>query len=274
MSRRGRRPPGASPLVAVPAARLAPSSGASAERGLPWPRHPFTLPVLALAVLVLVFVLPAPGGPASVAAATVGAAAMLGEFRALRRGLLAALVPSLLLLVLHGGFGGGAPVHVLDGVMLSAPGLRVAAAQAARLVAVLVASALVLARFQPSRFIDAVAARGWRPHWAYLVVATLQAVPRLVLRARQVADAQSTRGLARRGSLARRVRALAPLALPLVLGTIVEADDRAQALEQRGLGGRSPRTPLLPPPDPPGEMLVRALAVLAAVGAVAWRVSR
>jgi energy-coupling factor transport system permease protein len=235
-----------------------------------WPRHPFTLPVVALATLALVFVLPAPWGPIGLAGGMVTVALLLGEGAVLGQALLAALPPAILLVLLHGVWGTGTPIDIA-GVNVSRGGLKLAATQEARLVAVLVASALVLVRFDAARFIDATAARRWRPHWAFLLVATLQAVPRLVARARQVAVAQSARGLSRRGGPLARVRGLVPLAIPLILGAIVEADDRAVALEMRGAGTATPRTVLTTPQDAFGERLVRWVAVFTVVAVLAWR---
>ena len=92
---------------------------------------------------------------------------------------------------------------------------------------------------------------------AFLVVATLDAAGRLGAQARQLREAQRTRGLRVRGSLRNRVRAVPALVLPLMLVSLTEADDRALALETRGLTLPGDRTPLDPPRDSRADRIVR-----------------
>src|SRR5207245_10964842 len=93
-------------------------------------------------------------------------------------------------------------------------------------------------------------ARGWSVTVAYVFAATLSAVPLFRARARRIVEAQRCRGLSPRGSVAKRLRALRALALPLLLSALHEVDERALALETRGLRSGARRTPLAPPPDP------------------------
>lgn len=234
--------------------------------------HPFTLPTLALAVLALALLLPAPAGPLALCGVTIVLALAAGEARSVRRALLVCLLPWTFLLLLHGVLGDGERVRVA-GLPFARDGLRVALVQGARLFAVFAASFTAIARFAPGRFLDAFAARRWPVRWAYLVVATLQAVPRLGARARRITEAQRARGLAAGGHPLARARALTPLALPLVLGALVEADDRAFTLELRGLGAGRERTPLAPPADPFAGRALRWLAAMAVLAAFVWRVT-
>ncbi|HXI34406.1 MAG TPA: hypothetical protein VNH63_10015, partial [Gemmatimonadales bacterium] len=84
------------------------------------------------------------------------------------------------------------------------------------------------------------------------------------------------RGLATRGGPLNRLRALRALALPLVLSALHEVDERALALETRGLSAGARRTSLAPPPDSTAERIVRwtlvAGCVAGVVGRVLWRV--
>jgi energy-coupling factor transporter transmembrane protein EcfT len=60
--------------------------------------------------------------------------------------------------------------------------------------------------------------------------------------------------------------------LPLVLSSLHEVDERALALETRGLTAGARRTPLAPPADHAVERLFRWLAVTACVVLIIWRV--
>lgn len=222
--------------------------------------HPFTPFVLVLAIALLAFLLPAPLGPLALYAVVIVAALSL---RMPRTVVAAALVSAplwafllLLHVVLPGGEGPGA-----------------AAAQGARLGAVATASLMLLQSFNPSRFLDAASARGATLGAAYLVVSTLEAAPRLRRQAAAILEAQRARGLRVAISPAGRLRALVPLTLPLVLGTLSEVDERAMALEVRGFGGGGARTPLDPPRVAALDRVARWGALLSVAGAAVWRFS-
>ena len=84
---------------------------------------------------------------------------------------------------------------------------------------------------------------------AYLVVATLLALPRFRARAASILEAQRSRGLRLRGSPFNRLRAIGPITFPLLLGALAEVDERGFALETRCASAVERRTALAPPPD-------------------------
>lgn len=238
--------------------------------GLAHRAHPFTPFVVAAAVAALAFLLPGPAAPLWLYLGVVLLAALGGVGGAVGAGLAICLPLWGFLLVLHGLLG-EPPRTAVGPLTLSAPGLAEAAGQIGRLGAIVTVGFGVFHAFVPSRFLDAVAARGWPFPAAYLVVATLQALPRLRDRATQVLAAQRTRGLRLGGSPLARLRALAPLVLPLVLGALTEVDDRAMALETRGVLGARRRTPLAPPRDTVADRVTRWGAVALVLGVAAWR---
>ncbi|UCF41880.1 MAG: energy-coupling factor transporter transmembrane protein EcfT [Gemmatimonadota bacterium] len=219
--------------------------------------HPFTALALAATVVVLAFALPAPQGPAALAVA-LAALALLAR---LPRVLLTALGFSLpfwfFLGVIHGLIG-ETPLRALT--------------VGAQITAMLTAFLLVLATVHPARLVDALLQRGVPFSLAYLLSATLQAVPRLRRQAADIVEAQRCRGLRVRGSVWRRTRAVVPLAIPLVLGALGEVDERAMALDARGAAAPAHRTALEPPPDSTAQRVVRWLLAAAAVGVIVWRV--
>lgn len=226
--------------------------------------HPFTPFLLTLGVVVLAFALPAPSGPVLLYAAVLACALGYGHARAARAGALVCLPLWAFLLLLHV-------------VLPEGRGLAVALAQAARLGGVATASVMLFQSFRPSRFLDAVVERGWSFPAAYLVVATMQAAPRLRERAAVILEAQRARGLRLSGGPVGRIRALRPLVLPLLLGIIAEVDDRAMALEIRGTAGGEGaprRTPLAPVPVLPLDRLLWWVTAVAIIGALIWRALR
>ncbi|MDQ6828067.1 MAG: energy-coupling factor transporter transmembrane protein EcfT [Gemmatimonadota bacterium] len=170
-------------------------------------------------------------------------------------------------------------IFLMDGVFAPA-GPRSAAMPAAaigafaiviRLAAAIAALGWIVLGVPPRRLTRALAARGL-PGWAaYVIVASLEAVPQAKRRAEEVLDAQRCRGLAVKGGLLGRVRALLPLAGPLVVGLVTESEERALALEARGFRPSRPRTALTPVSDPSDERAVRAVLWIATLSLIAWR---
>lgn len=219
--------------------------------------HPFTLIGIALALPALAWLLPFSWGglaPMCLALALCVGAGTRGEsgFGVLRAALLTAAPFWFFLFLLHG----------IAGMLTTAPRLTTMIASFLWLVAVL----------PPARLVEAMIAAGWPSSAAFLLSATLSAVPALRERARRIVDAQRCRGLPTRGGPLTRIAALRALALPLVLSALHEVDERALALETRGFSGSVRRTPLAPPPDPAAERLVRWGLLLGCLGLLVWRI--
>ena len=224
--------------------------------------HPFTPFVATAGTAILAFALPAPGGQLALYGAVSLLAVLAGEPRAVRTAVLLSLTIWGFLWLLHVLLPGGR-------------GAETALAQGARIGAVATVSVYLLRTFDASALLDAFAERGWPFTPAYLMVATMQAAPRLRARAASILEAQRARGLRVGRSPIGRIRALAPLTLPLLLGTIAEVDDRALALESRGLGRHRgvARTALAPPAFRLIDTIVCWGTALAVAGALAVRVS-
>ena len=213
--------------------------------------HPFTLLAIAGALPALAWILPAPSGGLAMATIALGLAASRGLRPGLRPAVLTAAPFWLFLLLLH------------DVPTTIAIGLRITT---------MVASFVwLVATLEPARLVEAMIAAGWSASIAYLLAATLSAVPVLKARARRIVEAQRCRGLSPRGGIAARLRALRALALPLVLSALHEVDERALALETRGLVPGIRRTPLATPPDPAVEQAARWALLLACLAALVRR---
>jgi len=217
-------------------------------------RHPFTLLALAAALPALAWTLPAPWGPA--ATLIVALTLCLPAPRVARTAFFTAAPFWLFLFLLHDR--------------------ATALAIALRLSTMIASFVWLVAILPPARLVEALVSAGYSVHVAFLFAATLSAVPALRARAQRIVDAQRCRGLATRGGPLTRLRALRALALPLVLSALHEVDERALALETRGLSAGTRRTPLAPPPDLWVERVARwalvAGCVAAIVGRVLWRV--
>ncbi|HXV90243.1 MAG TPA: hypothetical protein VD707_02680 [Gemmatimonadales bacterium] len=216
--------------------------------------HPYTQ--LALAALLPALAWLVPGAPAPAITLGTAVSLVLGTPRAPRR--LAAVAAA------------AAPFWVF--LLLLHPPAR-AALLGLRLTTLLCTAAWLGAVLASGRLVEALVARGWSARVAYLFGGTLAAVPLVRAHARRVSEAQRCRGLASRGGLVARLRAVHALVLPVVLSVLHQLDERVLALETRGLGAAVHRTPLDPPGDSGAQALVRWGAVAACVAALAARVA-
>lgn len=234
--------------------------------------NPLTPLAAALALVVVAFAGPQPWSPAIVlvVALIVAMASGIGA-RVFALTALVAVPTFVLLVLLDAAFPNTLAAH--QRWVPTAAGTMDALAISLRLGASIAALGVIVAGVPPRRLTRALAARGL-PAWAaYLVIASLEAVPEARRRADDVLDAQRCRGLAvgRGAGVRGRLRALPALAGPLIVGLVTESEERALALDARGFEPSAHRTALAPIADPNAERWVRRAIWLALAGVVAWR---
>jgi energy-coupling factor transport system permease protein len=236
--------------------------------------NPLTPLAGALLLVVAAYAGAAPWAPAAALAIALALAWWGGVGR--RVTLLTAVValPTFALLAITNGvLAAPAATAAIGALRYDPAAVREALAISLRLGAAVAALGALIAGVAPRRLTRALAARGL-PGWAaYLIVASLEAAPEARVRAQEVLDAQRCRGLATGGGALGRLRALAPLAGPLVASLVTECDERALALDARGFVPGRPRTALAGIADPAGERWARraiwaALLALLVMGAL------
>lgn len=126
---------------------------------------------------------------------------------------------------------------------------------------------------EPRSFVLDLERRGLSPRFAFVALATLEAVPAMVERASVIASAQRARGLDTEGSVRARLRGLLPLVGPVILSSLTEVEERSLALEVRAFGKPGHRQLLWRMPDSGLQLAVRALVLLAVVGALVARIT-
>lgn len=234
--------------------------------------NPITPLAVAVAMVVAAFAGPQPWTAALVLAIALAAAYAFGAgARVLRLTALVALPTFALLVLLAAAFPDAPAAH--GRWVPTEAAVMDALAIALRLGAAIASLGVVIAGVPPRRLTRALAARGL-PAWAaYLVIASLEAVPDARRGADEVLDAQRCRGVAvgRGTGLRGRLRALPALAGPLVVGLVVESEERALALDARGFDPRARRTALIPIADARGERWLRAAIWIALVVLLGWR---
>lgn len=234
--------------------------------------HPFTGGAVALAAIALALLLVDTRAVIILYLVTMLVAAATGAGAGIRRALYVVVPLWVLLFILQVLLGLDPRTAAPWGGTMSVPGVAFALSQGSRLAVIATASLAFAATFDPQRFLQASIARGWPFGAAFLLVATLDAADRLARQARQLREAQRTRGVAVSGSVMTRARALPALVFPLLLVSLTEADDRALALDTRGLLLTGRRTAVDPPVDSAAGRLVRWLMLAIVIGAVVWRV--
>ena len=134
------------------------------------------------------------------------------------------------------------PTFLLFAVIVGfSSGPEAAAGAVLRLLALVTASVLFFAATPPEELGDALLANGLSPQVVFLLEGTLRFTPAMANLAREVREAQESRGIRLDGFYL--LRNSPALLTPLLAGVMRFADDLAEALEIRGFGGPH-RTPL------------------------------
>jgi energy-coupling factor transport system permease protein len=159
--------------------------------------------------------------------------------------------------------------------LLPAGGGGAAAALGAllRLLAATLPPTLLFATTDAGDLLSELEARGLGRGAVFVAGAALTAVPRTRARAVDVIEAQRARGLDTEGSWPRRLRGVLPLVAPLVIGSLVEVEERALALEVRAFGAPGRRTVLRRLPDSRWQRAARWALAGAAAAAVLGRLA-
>lgn len=106
----------------------------------------------------------------------------------------------------------------------------------------------------------------------YIVITTIQIIPRFQAKATTIVDAQRSRGLVTEGNIILRVRALLPLVLPLVLSSIVDVEERAIAIEARAFNAPGPKTSLVDINDSQTQRVIRLILIILTVILIGYRI--
>jgi energy-coupling factor transport system permease protein len=236
--------------------------------------HPFTPATIALGAIALSLVLPDPRSVGLLCICVAILAAATGAARGVVRACAVVFPIWILLFILQALLGDAPRMAAPWGGTLSVSGTAWMLAQGSRLTAIALASLSFAAVFDPDAFLQAAIDRRWPFGIAFLLVATLDAADRLSAQARQLREAQRTRGVHVAGSISTRIRAVPALVFPLLLASLTDAGDRSLALETRGLMLQGPRHAIDPPRDSMADRTVRWCVGAILLLAVIWRITR
>lgn len=99
----------------------------------------------------------------------------------------------------------------------------------------------------------------------YVLGSTFRLFPMARARAQTITQIRRTRGMPTTG-----VRGASGLVLPLIVGLVDDASQRARPLQRTGFGEPGPRTILRPVPDSLMQRVLRWATIAATVGTAAW----
>jgi len=237
--------------------------------------HPLTKLVISLFLIVLALVIPSMWAGYAVFLLGVVPLALWGSIlRPLWSALWKIVLPfAISMFVIQGLFWtGGTPVVELGPLSLKAEGLVFATTITGRLLAIMGSFLLLSLGTPPDDLMISLEERGVPNSVTYIVLSTMQLVPGLQVRAGKIRDAQRARGLETEGSILQRIRSMMPLVEPLVLGSIIDVDERAIALEARGFSHESSKTFYRTVPDRRWEQILRWVLFIASILLVLLRI--
>jgi energy-coupling factor transport system permease protein len=154
---------------------------------------------------------------------------------------------------------------------VTAEGLDFAAQTLAKVFALSLSIGLFTLTTHPRALVADLERRGVSPRFAFVALASIEAVPAMVRRAGVIAEAQRARGLDSEGGIVTRARALLPLVGPVLISAVTDVEQRSLALEARAFSRPGRRSLLWAMPDRPAERAIRWLAAVLLVGLIAVR---
>jgi energy-coupling factor transport system permease protein len=141
-----------------------------------------------------------------------------------------------------------------------------------RILALISSVMLLIQTTHPADLAFAFTERGLPNSIGYILLVALQLAPDMSARATAILETQQSRGLETKGPI-RRLRALPSLVGPLVVGALVDVEERAMALESRAYTASGPKTSLRRLTDSNAQRLARLVLLLGIVALIVYRVA-
>jgi energy-coupling factor transport system permease protein len=237
--------------------------------------HPLTKLAAMVLVIVAIYLLPWLLAPTALFGVLLALARLSDVADRFLRTSLRVLLPITLSLFIIQGLlfpPPGATAISIGPLALPREGLVFAFRTSTRLLAFTGTFLLLLQTTHPADLVFALTERGLPHSIGYILLVSLQIVPDMSARATAILEAQRSRGLETQGGL-RRVRALVPLVGPLVVGALLDVEERAMALESRAYTLQGPKTSLRQLVDTSNQRRARLLLLLTTLALIVWRIA-
>src|SRR4051794_40756812 len=238
--------------------------------------HPLTKLAIAGLILAATYLVPGALAPLALFFVTLILTLVGGVARSILSTVFKLLLPvTLSLFVIQGVLfppAGATPLPWAIGpIRLTVEGLLFAYLISARLLVLSTTILLVLRTTHPADLVFALTNCGLPRSIGYILLVSLQIVPDMTARATAILEAQRSRGLETQRGLS-KARAIVPLLGPLVVGALVDVEERAMALESRAYTAPGPKTSLRELVDTTDQRIVRWVMLLGVVALIAWRI--
>lgn len=172
-------------------------------------------------------------------------------------------------------WGKGTPIFEIWVISPKWEGIMFALMSVGRILLVMAGFILFAMTTRPDMLMISLKQMGAPSSLAYIIVTTLQIIPSFQRKAFTILDAQRARGLETEGNIFVRSRAFVPIVLPLILGSLVEVEERAIAIEARGFNSNRKETSLIEIPDTKPQIVLRRIFVitmlLSVIARIAWQ---
>ena len=114
--------------------------------------------------------------------------------------------------------------------------------------------------------------KGVSPTVSYVLMSTASIIPQMNKKMGTILETQKSRGIEMESNLIVRAKAFFPSVGPLILNSIVSAEERAITLEARAFSAPCKKTTLHEIPDTGTDKAVRILAIAAVVAAIGGKI--
>lgn len=121
-------------------------------------------------------------------------------------------------------------------------------------------------------FTVALEKKGLNSKAAFILLLSLQMIPEMKKQSDVIMDSQKARGVETEGNVFVRFKVLLPVFIPLVLGSIVNTEERAITLEARGFSIGEKRTILNELKETKNDEIVKIILVIFLILCIAWRI--
>ncbi|HPV63190.1 MAG TPA: energy-coupling factor transporter transmembrane component T [Fervidobacterium sp.] len=164
------------------------------------------------------------------------------------------------------------PAFKLWGLTFYKEGLLYSLLLIVRVVNMIISFGVLILTTRPSDLVDNLVQKGLSPRFGYVLASVLQIIPQMLSTTSTITDAQRSRGLETEGNLFQRFSAFFALLGPLVLNSLVEARERAMAIEIRGFSVEGKRTFVRQIPETKADRWIKISLYVAFIVAVVWRI--
>ena len=214
-------------------------------------------------------------GPLAIVSVMIALAAIAGVLGKLVRASLLLSLPIAISVVLVRVFtrAGTTVLFQLGPFDATLEGVYFAGQTLVRLMAISLSIGLFVLTTEPRAFVFDLERRGVPPRFAFVAVATIEAVPTLVERAATIGESQRSRGLDTEGGIRARLRGLLPIVGPVIITSLTDVEERTLALESRAFSRPGRRHLLWSMPDTTAERAARWILFAALVALIGIRVA-